>query len=399
MVRFGDVVRSVNEAERAPLAAGLQRYIGLEHIEPANLHLREWGNLADDEVSFTKRFRRGQVLFGKRRAYQRKVAVAEFDGICSSDILTFEPKSGDLLPELLPFIVQSDGFFDHALGTSSGSLSPRTRWSQLADFRFPLPPKQEQSRIADILWAADCVIERQRDFSKALAHGGKVLTAHFVNNGISASPDEGNVDQRLPSGWSLCRLPTLVRQDAPITYGIVQPGNFDNEGVLMVLGGDFINGWVDKSKMFRVAPSLHRQYWRSRLSTGDVIMCIVGVTTGAVAIVPNWGEDANLTQTSARISCDSKKILPEFLVAYFRSASGRAFVKKFLKGSRQVRLNIGDFDNCLVPTPSLEEQKQIVGRLALIEAAKSRQKEMLASQCQLARALGRELLQGKRHVH
>ena len=125
-VRFGEVVRDVNESERNPIDAGLERFVGLEHIEPENLHLKQWGLLADGEISFTKRFRKGQVLFGKRRAYQKKVAVTEFDGICSSDILTFEPKGDDLLPELLPFIVQSEGFFEHALGTSSGSLSPRT---------------------------------------------------------------------------------------------------------------------------------------------------------------------------------------------------------------------------------------------------------------------------------
>lgn len=160
MVRFGEVVRDVNEAERNPLDAGLERFVGLEHIEPENLHLKQWGLLADGDISFTKRFRKGQVLFGKRRAYQRKVAVAEFDGICSSDILTFQPKGDDLLPELLPFIVQSEGFFEHALGTSSGSLSPRTRWSQLQDYEFPLPPKDEQRRIAEILWAADEVHEK-----------------------------------------------------------------------------------------------------------------------------------------------------------------------------------------------------------------------------------------------
>ncbi len=95
-VRFDDVVRDVNEAERNPIGAGLERFIGLEHIEPENLHLKQWGNLADGDISFTKPFRKGQVLLGKRRAYQRKVAVAEFDGICSSDILTFEPKGDDL---------------------------------------------------------------------------------------------------------------------------------------------------------------------------------------------------------------------------------------------------------------------------------------------------------------
>lgn len=149
MVKFGDVVKNVTEVERDPLGAGLERYIGLEHIEPENLHIKEW-RLVEDGTSFTRKHRKGQVLFAKRRAYQRKVAVAEFDGICSTDILTFEPKGNDLIAELLPFIVQSDGFFDHALGTSAGSLSPRTRWSQLKSYEFPLPPKDEQRRIADI---------------------------------------------------------------------------------------------------------------------------------------------------------------------------------------------------------------------------------------------------------
>ncbi|MCA9041632.1 MAG: restriction endonuclease subunit S, partial [Planctomycetaceae bacterium] len=163
LVKFGDVVRDVKETEKNPLENGLDRYVGLEHIEPENLRLSQWGDLKQDEVSFTKRFRKGEVLFAKRRAYQRKVAVADFDGICSSDILTFEPKGDDLLPELLPYIVQSDAFFDHALGTSSGSLSPRTRWSQLKDFEFPLPPKEEQRRIAELLKTASSVIQSTRE--------------------------------------------------------------------------------------------------------------------------------------------------------------------------------------------------------------------------------------------
>ena len=120
VVQFGDVVKNVNETERVPLKAGLERFVGLDCLDPENLHINCWGMIADG-TSFTKRFRKGQVLFGKRRAYQRKVAVAEWDGICSGDILTFEPKNDKLLPELLPFIVQSDRFFEHALGTSAGS--------------------------------------------------------------------------------------------------------------------------------------------------------------------------------------------------------------------------------------------------------------------------------------
>ncbi|MBM4073983.1 MAG: hypothetical protein FJ271_34480, partial [Planctomycetes bacterium] len=95
-VRFGDVVENLNETCE-PEAAGLERFIGLEHLEPGSLHIRAWGNVADG-TTFTRRCRPGQVLFGKRRAYQRKVAVAEFDAVVSGDIYVLAPKGDRLLP-------------------------------------------------------------------------------------------------------------------------------------------------------------------------------------------------------------------------------------------------------------------------------------------------------------
>lgn len=136
-VRFGDVVENVNETCQ-PETAGLERFIGLEHLEPGSLHIRVWGNVVDG-TTFTRRCRPRQVLFGKRRAYQRKVAVAEFDAVVSGDIYVLAPKGDRLLPELLPFLCLSERFFQHAVGTSAGSLSPRTNWSSLASFEFDLP--------------------------------------------------------------------------------------------------------------------------------------------------------------------------------------------------------------------------------------------------------------------
>lgn len=161
-VRFGDVVREVRAATRDPEMDGLTRVVGLEHLDSESLPLRRWNELADlpDGTSFTRVFRAGQVLFGKRRAYQRKVAVPDFDGICSGDILVFEPSTDDLLQDFLPYIVQSDGFFDHALGTSAGSLSPRTKWQELAKYEFALPARDDQPHIVEILAAADDVTDR-----------------------------------------------------------------------------------------------------------------------------------------------------------------------------------------------------------------------------------------------
>ena len=96
-VAFGDAVQLSKERSSDPEADGYERYIGLEHIDPGDLRIRRWGNVADG-VTFTSVFRPGQVLFGKRRAYQRKVAVADFSGVCSGDIYVFEPKDDALLP-------------------------------------------------------------------------------------------------------------------------------------------------------------------------------------------------------------------------------------------------------------------------------------------------------------
>ena len=161
MVRFGDVVSNVNENTRDPRSLGLDRVVGLDHLDPESLPLRRWDLLDEmpDGTSFTRTFKAGQVLFGKRRAYQRKVAVTDFGGICSGDILVFESATTDLSQEFLPYVVQSDGFFDHALGTSAGSLSPRTKWQELAKYEFALPPIDEQERIVQALVTCFSIFE------------------------------------------------------------------------------------------------------------------------------------------------------------------------------------------------------------------------------------------------
>jgi type I restriction enzyme, S subunit len=172
-VAFGDVVANRNVTVKNPASEGIERVIAMEHLNPGELKITRCGSL-DDGTTFTKRVRTGQTLFGKRRAYQRKAAYAEFDAICSSDILVFEADGNHLLPEFLPFLVQSSGFYDHALGTSAGSLSPRTNWHDLANYEFDLPPIGEQQRIADLLWAAE---HESRAVSQLLAAAERALRA------------------------------------------------------------------------------------------------------------------------------------------------------------------------------------------------------------------------------
>ena len=158
MVKFGDIAQNV--ALRVdPADAKTDFYVALEHLDPSSLHLREWGHPSD--VTGQKlAFKKGDVIFGRRRAYQRKLAVAEFDGICSAHAMVVRPKPKMILPEFLPFFLQSDMFMDRAIEISVGSLSPTINWKTLKVQEFPLPPLHEQKRIAEILWAADETVEK-----------------------------------------------------------------------------------------------------------------------------------------------------------------------------------------------------------------------------------------------
>ncbi len=150
---FGAFAEIVNErVELAEAADAI--YVGLDDLDPADLHIRRWGK-ASDVIGTKLRFQKADIIFGRRRAYQRKLAVAEVDGICSAHAMVVGAKPEIVLPEFLPFMMMSDRSMTRAVEISVGPLSPTINWTTLNLEEFDLPPLDEQARIAEILWTAD----------------------------------------------------------------------------------------------------------------------------------------------------------------------------------------------------------------------------------------------------
>jgi len=147
----------------------VSRFIGLENIEPENFQLQGWGEISKG-TTFTKRFTKGDVLFGKRRAYLKKVAVADFDGICSGDILVIRAKDNILLQGLLPFYISSDTFIQHAVSTSAGSLSPRTKWKDLSELEVSIPELTAQEKILQILQQIETTVSQLKQQKTTLKY-------------------------------------------------------------------------------------------------------------------------------------------------------------------------------------------------------------------------------------
>ena len=158
--------------------------VGLEHLVPGEVTLTAWDEGSDN--TFTKMFRKGNVLFGRRRAYLKKAAVAPFDGICSGDITVIEAIPDRILPELLPFIIQNDDLFDFAVGKSAGSLSPRVKWEHLKNYEFELPDMDKQRELAELLWAMDAT---KKSYQKLIAATDELVKSQFMEQFGSIDSD------------------------------------------------------------------------------------------------------------------------------------------------------------------------------------------------------------------
>lgn len=322
-VKFGEVVRLVKETCKDPVAAGIDRVIGLEHLEPGDVRVRSWAHVSDG-TTFTTRVRPGQVLFGKRRAYQRKVAVADFDAICSGDIYVFESVQPErLLPDLLPFICQTNAFFEHAVGTSAGSLSPRTNWSSLAEYEFALPPLNEQRRLAKVLQHASEAVDEFRSAARIGSRTRDSLIVEVYTRGLRQEPTRETPIGLVPRSWSVEPLGNRFS---------VQLGKMISETARAGLkGGTHIpylrnaNVQWNKLELADVATMAFTEAEREKFSLrpGDILAC-EGRHVGKSAIWRGEIPGACYQKALHRLRATGADV-PEFLLhcLYFLSITGR----------------------------------------------------------------------------
>lgn len=234
-----------------PSDTELDRYVGLEHLDPESLKIRRWGS-PNDVIGQKLRFWVGDIVYGRRRAYQRKLVVADFDGICSAHALVLRANADVCLPEFLPFFLQSDLFHQRAMEISVGSLSPTINWSTLAVQEFPFPPVDEQRRIADLLWAADDALT---EYQNTAAAAKKLLVRSCIdwtNNSEWKNVSLQECSENLDNLREPLNQETRATKKGDIPYygatGIIDYLDdfiFDDEIVLLGEDGDHFYKWQD----------------------------------------------------------------------------------------------------------------------------------------------------------
>ena len=349
-VRFGDVVRQ-SKTRVDPEADGIVRYVGGEHMDTDDLRIRRWGEVGDGYLgpAFHRHFKPGQVLYGSRRTYLRKVAVADFEGVCANTTFVVESGSADLRDEFLPYVMTSEPFHTFSISRSKGSTNPYINFSDLAEYEFALPPIDEQQRMVEVLGASDatreayrCVLHEARSClqsaaEQAFAEPGtrweplSTVLLESPRNGVTISP----VD-RETGHWGL-------------TIGSAGDWGFDASGTKSIAvpeAGD--HAVVHEGDLF-----ITRSNTQER----------VGLPFRAPEGLP---ESTYFSDLLVRLRPDPNQMPTWLIEVFFRSPRGRAAIRAISAGTSasMKKINGRNLQSILVPRP---EESAVARLQALVE--------------------------------
>ena len=339
VVKLGDVAREsrlkwTKSKQDVPI-------VGLEHLIPDEIRFDAYDINTDN--TFSKRFVKGQVLFGRRRAYQRKAAIAEFDGICSGDITVIEAIEGKMVPELLPFIIQTPVFFDYANRGSAGSLSPRVKWEHLADYEFELPPLEEQKILADKLWAAYRLKEA---YKKLLDATDEMVRSQFIEM-------FGTVENNTHN-FPIMTIGEFANCFAGATPSTSHPEYWENGRIRWMSSGEVHKGHVEDTDS-RITELGYKSASTRMVPIHSIVIAIAGQgkTRGTVAI----------TEVDLCTNQSLCAIVPDERVNYsylYHNLQGRYLELRGLSGDVNGRggLNLKIIQKIPVILPPIEKQQQ-----------------------------------------
>ena len=359
---LGDVAAIERVGVDPKLIADGSLYVGLENI-------RTGGGLVDvvpvgrgDLASTKFRFARAHVLFGKLRPYLAKVARPDFDGICSTDILPIRPGPALDRDYLAHFLLRPESVA-WAASRSAGANLPRLSPDSLTQMRVPLPPVDEQRRLAALLDRAN-----ELGAARGAALAELDALAESIFEGMFGADVETRPNLRLESITSL-----ITKGTTPTSVGYT----FADRGIPFVRVQNLGSGVVDwDGDILFIDSPTHEALSRSQIRAGDVLVSIAG-SIGRVATVPVQAPELNCNQAVAIIR-PTERVLPEFLAHWLRGKSAQQQILGAQVTGTISNLSLTQLRELRLFVPEMPVQREFARRLAAVERVRARYRTSLA---------------------
>jgi type I restriction enzyme S subunit len=395
---LGDVCDRVKDSYQ-PVDDGDTPYVGLEHLAqgfPAFV-----GRGQESEVKSSKTaFRVGDILFGKLRPYLRKGAKADFDGVCSTDILAFRAKA-ICEAEFLKFVIHSDEFVDHAKSTTSGVQHPRTSWPSLREFRLSLPPLPEQKKIAHILSTVQRAIEAQERIIQTTTELKKALMHKLFTEGLRQEPQKQTEIGPVPESWEVVDLGEVINLFAGYAFKSAEGAKKSNTQLLRM--GNLYQSTLDLNRSPIYYPdSFADAHKRFVLKEGDLVMSLTGTSGkedyGFTVRVPKTDKTLLLNQRVTRIDITDDRLQKDFAHHLLLSRKFLDFLYPTAKGMKQANLSTNAMKKLKVVLPGEPEQLEIATCFKSLDQKSVIAGRKVAALQDLFRTLLHELMTAKTRI-
>ena len=219
-----DQIAINSTAKKKPIDADKEHYIGLEHLDSDCLIVSRWGAEVTP-IGEKLLMQKGDILFGKRRAYQRKVGIAPFDGIFSAHGMVLRPREDVVTKEFFPFFIASDQFMERAVRISVGGLSPTINWKDLKEQEFELPSLEEQRVLAEKLWAA---YRLKESYKRLLTATDEMVKSQFIEMFGNSIHTKKLIEVcNIEKGSTITKEQTS-NGDIPVVAGGLEPSCYHN---------------------------------------------------------------------------------------------------------------------------------------------------------------------------
>lgn len=354
-----DQIAINSTAKKKPTEEDKYHYIGLEHIDSQNLIVSRWGSeIAPKGEKLL--MKKGDVLFGKRRAYQKKVAIAPFDGIFSAHGMVLRPNEEVVDKDFFPMFISSDYFLDAAIAISVGSLSPTINWKDLARLEFDLPSMEEQKKLAEVLWSINDTLQA---YQNLLAETDALVQARFVE----MFGDLDSHTHHLP-------VQTIgsfadVKGGRRLPKGANYSDHQTKHPYIRVI--DMIDQTICLDNLEYIDDDVQSKISKYTISQNDVYISIAG-TIGQVGTVPNCLDGANLTENAAKIVFhNDAPIFPEYLVWFLSFPIGTKQLQLKTMHTTQPKLALFRIEEIKVIIPSKKDQNQFIQFAKSVKKSKS----------------------------
>lgn len=216
LTKLGELLEDISQRVDNPSQSGYDRFVGLEHFVSGDIKIKNWGT-TENLTSSTKAFKAGDILFARRNAYLRRASLVDFDGCCSGDAFVLRENHDKVVPGFLAFFMNSNAVWDFANENAAGTMSKRVKWRDLANYEFLLPPKDQQTQLAELLWAMDeAKVSNERVYQKIDTLKYSFMRSFFDGNwDIISSEFETNLGTPI----SLNMIASIVRGSSPRPAG------------------------------------------------------------------------------------------------------------------------------------------------------------------------------------